>query len=53
MVWLIFGFKIYGYFRMVTGMVMDLLLKPVILHRPNDLLAFINLQEKIKHDVNS
>lgn len=34
MVWLIFGFKIYGYFRMVTGMVMDLLLKPVILHRP-------------------
>ena len=35
MVWLIFGLKICGYFRMVTGMVMDLLFKPVILHRPN------------------
>jgi len=35
MVWLIFGLKICGYFRMVTGMVMNLLFKPVILHRPS------------------
>ena len=40
MVWLIVGLKICGYFRMVTGMVMDLLFKPVILHRPNSVHGF-------------